>query len=213
MCHFFHLLGPEAIPVAIYHAENATFDFSNRDDIALSCDKSVAHNRHGLDDVLNDGRRQGIVKKFLKTEKGRAKICRLEIAKTILEFVTKFESQLNLPLNLREVVKNKNLKYCQLKSECKSDISDKQNEIVKNFFPKSEARIFRRKKLDNFSITETAKANKNEKQKVLLLSGTIGDAKNEDKNDFVETLRRSGFDVRKVPVLKTTFTNQVRDHS
>ena len=141
-------------------------------------------------------------------------MCRLEIAKTILEFVIKFEPQLNLPLNLREVVKTKNLKYCQLKSECKSDIFDKQNEIVKNFFPKSDARICRRKKLDNFSISnETAKTNKNDKQKVLLLSGTTGDAKNEDKNDFVETLRRYGFDVRKVPVLKTTFTNQVRDHS
>ena len=155
------------MPVAIYHAENATFDFTNCDDVALSCDKSVAHNSHGLDDVLNDGRRQGIVKKFLKTEKARAKICRLEIAKTILEFVTKFESQLNLPRNLREVVKNKNLKYCQMKSECKSDIFDKQNEIVENFFPKSDARICRRKKLDNFSLYETAKTNKNDKLKVL----------------------------------------------
>ena len=198
------------MPVAIYHAENVTFDFSNRDDIALACDKSVAYNCHGLDDVLNDGRRQGIVKKFWKTEKARAQICRLKMAKTILQFLTKFEVQLNLPQNLREVVKVKNLKYCQLKSECKSDMSDKQiGSRVKNFFPNLDVRIARRKKLDSFVINEKAKTNKNDKAKILLLSGTIGETKNDNQNDFVEALRRSGFDVRKVPVLKTTFINLV----
>ena len=37
----------------------------------------------------------------------------------------------------------------------------------KNFFLKSDARICRRRKLDYFSLYETAKTNKNEKQKVL----------------------------------------------
>jgi hypothetical protein len=211
---FLHFSGPGALPVAIYHAEKAAFDFANSDDIALSSDKSVAHNCHGLNNVLNDGRRQGIVKMLWKTEKARSKICRLEIAKTVVQFVAKFEAQLNLPLNLRDLLKAAdNLKFWELKNECKSDMSDKQIKVVSSFFPYSDVRSTRRKKLDSFYINETAKTKKNEKQKILLLCGTIGDAKNDERNDFVETLRRSSYDVRKVPVLKITFTNQVKYRS
>jgi len=105
-------------------------------------------------------------------------------------------------------MKSDNLKYCELKNACRSA---ENVDILRKFFPTSEIRNQRRKKLDQFLVFDSSKKEeKTSKQKtVLLLSGTVGDPKSEDSNEFTQPLRQAGFDARKVPVLKTTFCNQV----
>ena len=202
MIFLFHL-GSFAPPVSIFHSD-ISFCFTNRRDVELSvCDRSVAHNCVGLNDVLNDGRRQGIVKKFWKTEKARSKICRLEIAKSVFQLFEKCSNL--LPTNLKVLLAPKSLKYCDLKSACHRDNCDN---ILKSFFPSSQTRIERRNKLDRFQIVELKVFDR--KQKVILLSGTQGgDSKSDDSGGFFEALRKSGFDVRKIPVLKIEVCNQV----
>jgi hypothetical protein len=198
--------GSDVQPVPILHSESSTFTFDNRHDLS-SCDRSVAHNCYGLNDVLNDGRKQGIVKKYWSTEKARSKICRIEIFKSIFHFLKKCE-HLNLPQTLKEVMNSENLKYSELKNACRAAVNV---EILRNFFPISDIRNQRRQKLDNFFALEGPKNEDKfvKQQAVLLLSGTVGDPKSEDSNDFTQPLRQGGFDARKVPVLKTTFCNQV----
>jgi hypothetical protein len=198
--------GSDAQSVPILHSESSTFTFENRHDLS-SCDRSVAHNCCGLNDVLNDGRKQGIVKKYWSTEKARSKICRIEIFKSIFHFLKKCE-HLNLPQSLKEVMKSENLKYSELKNACRAPVNV---EFLRNFFPISDIRNQRRQKLDNFFVFDGPKYEDKfaNQQTVLLLSGTVGDHKSEDSNDFTQPLRQAGFDARKVPVLKTTFCNQV----
>ncbi len=198
---YYFFSGSSFPPVSIFHSD-LPFCFSNRRDIQLSpCDRSVAHNSVGLNDVLNDGRRQGIVRKYWKTEIARSKICRLEIAKSIFQL---FQQCLNLAPNIKDMLATRNLKYSDLKSASHSQIEDK---VLKTFLPSSETRLERRKKLDQFPINENKVFAT--KQKVILLNGTQGDPKPEDSGGFFQVLRNACYDVRKIPVLKTEFCNQV----
>ena len=135
----------------------------------------------------------------------------MEIFKTIFQLLKKCE-HLNLPQSIKEVLKSENLKYAELKNAARSA---ENVEILGKFFPSSEIRNQRRNKLDQFSVFDLAKhEEKPTKQKtVLLLSGTVGDQKSEDLNEFTQPLRQAGFDAKKVPVLKTTFCNQVTTQS
>jgi hypothetical protein len=152
---------------------------------------------------LNDGRRQGIVKKYWKTEIARSKICRLEIAKSIFQL---FQQCSNLAPNIKDLLATRNLKYSDLKSANHSQIEDK-DKVLKTFLPTSETRLERRKKLDQFPINENKVFAT--KQKVILLNGTQGDPRPDDAGGFFQVLRNAGYDVRKIPVLKTEFCNQV----
>ena len=227
-CHlkfFVQLPGPEALPVSIVHCSHA-FEFASLPGVELSaCDKSVAHQRRrrdvvdDVDDVLIDGRKQGVVKKLAGTEKARSKICRIEISKQILKLFKKclVSKKVKFSTELRQILESDEpLRYCDFKAACKPNFFA-GNRILTSFFRpaeilfgflKSEIRSRRRIRLDGFLIRgqlSAASNNSNQKARVLLLGGVLG----EESNDFVEVLKKSGFEPKKVPVLKTEFCNGV----
>ena len=215
-CHlkfFVQLPGPEALPVSIVHCSHA-FEFASLPGVELSaCDKSVAHQRrrHDVgDDVLIDGRKQGVVKKLAGTEKARSKICRIEISKQILKLFKKCldSKKVKFSAELRQILEsNEPLRYCDFKAACKPNFFA-GNRILTSFFRPAEIRSRRRIRLDGFLVRgqlPAASNNSNQKPRVLLLGGVLG----EESNDFVEVLKKSGFEPKKVTVLKTEFCNGV----
>ena len=189
----------------------SVFEFGHREAAELTaCDRSIAHHRYGLDEVVTDGRKQGTVKKFFGTEKSRAKICRLEIAKSILKLFHRIvqSGEIEMPESLKTFSTSKI--YCDLKAVCKRGF-EQRSSVFDTYFPASAARLERRKRLDDFSIMESSvSASSVRKRKVLLLSGVQEGGGGDDlKNEFVETLQKADFDPRRIPVLKTEICNQV----
>ena len=126
----------------------------------FACSNSIVHSQCDdelvLHEVMVDGRKQGIIKKYFGTPKARVNICRLNLANRYARLLR----QIHLGCDTRECtfcdfLKDEMVNYRDLKLRCQNQSSWYKNHIEKfvKFVPGfHEARQSRRSRIDNFYI-------------------------------------------------------------
>ena len=107
-------------------------------------------------DVLVNGRKQGVIKKYFGTPKSRVSICPLNFSKRFIKLLKQMHTACvsEMKCDICEVTSDK-IKYCNLKQLCQNSngwYKDRINAFY-NFLPGlKEARQLRRDKIENFYI-------------------------------------------------------------
>ena len=126
----------------------------------IPCSSNIAFSHSGghilCHDVLVNGRKQGVTKKHFGTPKASVSICRLSLSKRFLELLRNVHNKCSdkPSCDICRIINDK-LKYSELKRFCQEQCTWYRNgsDVFYNILPGlKEARLLRRKKIDNFYV-------------------------------------------------------------